>query len=293
MYGGSITNNTVDSNNASYGTGGGVYVSWTSKFVMSGGEISGNTANKFGGGVYASALARSNAHDASDRTAEIVFSGTAKIKNNTVNSSVNNVYLDSSTTAFETVSAALTIQGSLEGQIGVTAGAAAPAIVATGADPVKNYGAIITSDDSRYEIDSIGTELDSKTGAIANGTSLKSIKTEETNGYKKAIIEYPIEVNAQEVNKNIYIRFKLNDEAVLAALNKTDDSEFKTLTEINSYSTLDANGKAYAGIDRDSNPGNAEINKSSDFEDDTRAAPGIQLAIEGNRQLSEIVFEDK
>ena len=152
MYGGSITNNTVDSNNASYGTGGGVYVSWTSKFVMSGGEISGNTANKFGGGVYASALARSNAHDASDRTAEIVFSGTAKIKNNTVNSSVNNVYLDSSTTAFETVSAALTIQGSLEGQIGVTAGAAAPAIVATGADPVKNYGAIITSDDSRYEI---------------------------------------------------------------------------------------------------------------------------------------------
>ena len=153
MYGGSITNNTVDSNNASYGTGGGVYVSWTSKFVMSGGEISGNTANKFGGGVYASALARDNAYDASDRTAEIVVSGTAKIENNTVNSSANNVYLDSSTTAFETVSAALTIQGSLEGQIGVTAEAAAPVIVATGADPnTADYSNIITSDDSRYEI---------------------------------------------------------------------------------------------------------------------------------------------
>ena len=156
----------------------------------------------------------------------------------------------------------------------------------------ERLNSIIQYYDSRYEIDSIGTELNSTTGAIANGTSLKGITTEETNGYKKSIIEYPIEVDAQKV-ENIYIRFKLNDEAVLAALNKTDDSEFKTLTEINSYSTLDANGKAYAGIDRDSNPGNAEINKSSDFEDDTSAAPGIQLAIEGNRQLSGIVFEDK
>ena len=157
----------------------------------------------------------------------------------------------------------------------------------------ERLNSIIQYYDSRYEIDSIGTKLDSGTGAIENGTSPKVIKTEETNGYKKAIIEYPIEVNAQEVNKNIYIRFKLKDEAVLEALNKTNDSEFKTLTEINSYSTLDADGKAYAGIDRDSNPGNAEINKSSDFEDDTSAAPGIQLAVEGNRQLSGIVFEDK
>lgn len=156
----------------------------------------------------------------------------------------------------------------------------------------ERLNSIIQYYDSRYEIDSIGTELDSKTGAIANGTSLKGITTEETNGYKKSIIEYPIEVDAQKV-ENIYIRFKLNDEAVLAALNKTNDSEFKTLTEINSYSTLDTDGKAYAGIDRDSNPGNAEINKSSDFEDDTSAAPGIQLALEGNRQLSGIVFEDK
>ena len=156
----------------------------------------------------------------------------------------------------------------------------------------ERLNSIIQYYDSRYEIDSIGTKLNSTTGAIANGTSLKGITTEETNGYKKAIIEYPIEVDAQKV-ENIYIRFKLNDEAVLAALNKTNDSEFKTLTEINSYSTLDTDGKAYAGIDRDSNPGNAEINKSSDFEDDTSAAPGIQLALEGNRQLSGIVFEDK
>lgn len=156
----------------------------------------------------------------------------------------------------------------------------------------ERLNSIIQYYDSRYEIDSIGTELNSTTGAIANGTSLKGITTEETNGYKKSIIEYPIEVDAQKV-ENIYIRFKLNDEAVLAALNKTNDSEFKTLTEINSYSTLDANGKAYAGIDRDSNPGNAEINKTSEFEDDTSAAPGIQLALEGNRQLSGIVFEDK
>ncbi len=154
MYGGSITKNTVDSNNASYGTGGGVYVSWTSKFVMSGGEISENTANQFGGGVYASALARNNAYDAAGRTAEFEISGAAKIKNNTVNGSANNVYLDSSTTAFETVSAALTIKKPLTGQIGVTAraAAAAPVIVTTGADPHTNYSNIITSDDSNYVI---------------------------------------------------------------------------------------------------------------------------------------------
>ena len=40
MYGGRITKNNADSDAASYGVGGGVYVSWTSKFIMDGGTIS-------------------------------------------------------------------------------------------------------------------------------------------------------------------------------------------------------------------------------------------------------------
>ena len=151
MYGGSITNNSAKSDAASYGVGGGVYVSWTSKFVMSGGTISENTATQNGGGLYASALAKEYV-SSSGGAAALNVSGDAIIRDNTVDSKKNNVYLDSSTTDIDAVSATLTINNPLTGEIGVTAAAAVPVIIATGAESDTDYSAVITSDNTGYEI---------------------------------------------------------------------------------------------------------------------------------------------
>ena len=157
MYGGSITNNNADSTAASYGVGGGVYVSWTSKFIMDGGTISENTATQFGGGVYASALARKNAYD-SGGAAELKFSGTATITGNKAGNEKSNVYLDSDTSDsnYETVSVKIAITEPLTGTIGVTTKdlptAGRPVTIATGAAAGKNYSTNITSDKNGYEI---------------------------------------------------------------------------------------------------------------------------------------------
>ena len=164
MYGGSITNNVADSDWSSYGTGGGVYVSWTAKFNMSDGEITGNTASQLGGGVYASALARSYEND-TGTTATVKLSGASKITGNTVNGNANNVYLSTSTSnnKFETINSTITIDGNLTGKVGVTAGKTVtqghPVTIATGAVSGKDYSGIVESDDTSYEIQNRGSIL--------------------------------------------------------------------------------------------------------------------------------------
>ena len=157
MYGGRITKNNADSDAASYGVGGGVYVSWTSKFIMNGGTISENTATQFGGGVYAPALAKKNAYS-SGGAAELKFSGTATITGNKAGNEKSNVYLDSDTSDsnYETVSVKIAITEPLTGTIGVTTKdlptAGRPVTIATGADSDTDYSTVITSDNTGYEI---------------------------------------------------------------------------------------------------------------------------------------------
>ncbi len=157
MYGGSIKNNNADSDAASYGVGGGVYVSWTSKFIMNGGTISENTATQFGGGVYASAFAKSNAYSYGG-AAEINIFGQAMITDNKAGNEKNNLYLDSHTADnnYDTVSAKIAISEPLTGTIGVTTKdlptAGNPVIIATDAKADKNYSTNITSDKNGYEI---------------------------------------------------------------------------------------------------------------------------------------------
>lgn len=153
MYGGSISGNTaaVEEGWESYGNGGGVYVSHMAEFVMTGGTISGNKATQFGGGVYASAFAKDYKYGTSN-VATLNVSGDAIINDNTVDNNANNVYLDSDTTEFDTIRATLTINNPLTGKIGVTAGAAVPVTIATGADSDTDYSAIITSDNADYKV---------------------------------------------------------------------------------------------------------------------------------------------
>ena len=153
MYGGNIIGNTatVAGDWKSYGNGGGVYVSHMAEFVMSGGAISGNTAKQFGGGVFASAFAKHYKYGTSN-AAKLKISGNAVIKNNTADSSTNNVYLDSSTTEFDTINSTLTIIGDLTGEIGVTAAAKPPVVIATGATKNTSYSTYIKSDNKEYTV---------------------------------------------------------------------------------------------------------------------------------------------
>ena len=81
MNGGSISNNK--------GThfGGGVYVNVGGNFTMTGGEISGNTAEQYGGGVYV------EYSTAQHKSGTFTVSGNAKIIDNKVGDSTNNVEL--------------------------------------------------------------------------------------------------------------------------------------------------------------------------------------------------------
>ena len=153
MYGGSIKENVANSTMGISGTGrgAGVYVGSTGEFNMNGGTISKNTTDKVGGGVFASAFAKYYMYGTSN-AAKLKISGNAVIKNNTADSSTNNVYLDSSTTESDTVNATLTITGDLTGEIGVTAAAKPPVVIATGATKNTSYSMYIKSDNKEYTV---------------------------------------------------------------------------------------------------------------------------------------------
>ena len=155
MYGGSIQNNTADSTTPSYGAGGGVYVSWTSKFTMSGGTINGNTASQYGGGVYVSALAKESAY-VSGGVASFEVAGSATVTGNQAGGKTENVYLGSSVSNYEAVSAQLAITSRLSGTIGVTTEnqpmTSKPVTIATGATANVDYSNNIVSDDTQYKI---------------------------------------------------------------------------------------------------------------------------------------------
>ncbi len=95
----------------------------------------------------------------------------------------------------------------------------------------------------------------------------------------------------------IYIRFKLSDEAVLGLLN--GDATLDNLTEISSYSTYTSSGEHYASVDEDSAVDNVAVELDNNnrfikttFEDDTDMAPSLVLQADKNNIISGTVFED-
>ena len=142
--------------------------------------------------------------------------------------------------------------------------------------------------DARYELFKIGTE--SKEGNIIGEIEKPTVAQYDNNTkYNKAIIDANTEIESGK-DSDIYVQFKLNREAVLNILNGKEN--LNNVAEINSYSVYKDN-KIYAGIDIDSNPGNAIPEDKTTYEDDTDEAPGLLLEVaNGERKISGKVFLD-
>ena len=158
MSGGIITDNRAKGNQ--YKNGGGVYIVQYTKqgtgvitgvFTMTGGKITGNTADIYGGGVYIQDNGIFN------------VSGDANVSGNTVNGRANNVYLSDT-------NGVLTITGTLSGaKFGITANANKPFTSGwntnmSGSDPTQFF----TSDLDDCYVTLSGDEVELRNGYQIN-----------------------------------------------------------------------------------------------------------------------------
>lgn len=142
--------------------------------------------------------------------------------------------------------------------------------------------------DSNYTLIKTGTGIDEKgnvTGDISNSGSQSY-----NDKYQKVIINTNSKIEHNK-SADVYVQFELNRDAVLKILN--DKENLDNVVEINSYSVFDTDGKVYAGIDTDSNPGNAVPGDKTTYEDDTDSAPGLKLVVSDKaREMTGKVFLD-
>ena len=142
--------------------------------------------------------------------------------------------------------------------------------------------------DSNYTSIKTGTGIDEKgnvTGDISNSGSQSY-----NDKYQKVIINTNSKIEHNK-SADVYVQFELNRDAVLKILN--DKENLDNVVEINSYSVFDTDGKVYAGIDTDSNPGNAVPGDTTTYEDDTDSAPGLKLVVSDKaREMTGKVFLD-
>ena len=152
---------------------------------------------------------------------------------------------------------------------------------------ITQINSIVDYYDSNYTLLRAGTTLD-ENGSIT-GEELVHTDTAYNDEYTKTVIETNSRLEAQK-QTDIYIEFQLSREQVVNLLN--DGEVLDNVVEINSYSVFDGNGSVYAGIDKDSNPGNSTPGDTTTYQDDTDSAPGFKLELADARQLSGKAFLD-
>lgn len=138
--------------------------------------------------------------------------------------------------------------------------------------------------DERYEIETIKDE------------SGKDVHYEKDSSYNQSVYK-KLYINTNKMIEHekeavYYITYKLTNNAVNVALNQ--QLTLDSVTEVTSYSTFeDAKGtKKYAGIDKNSQPGNTVPENIDTYEDDTDKAPSMILKSTNNRVIKGTVWED-
>ena len=152
----------------------------------------------------------------------------------------------------------------------------------TKANSIVNYF------DNRYELVAAGTGIDGQNNITGNLNIASNGKYNDE--YNKAIIDTNTVIKSGESNY-LYVQYKLNREAVLQILNNKET--LYSTVEINSYTVYkDNNENTVAAVDIDSVPGNMKIGNVDTYEDDTDAAPPVQLELTDARKIAGTVFVD-
>ncbi len=143
--------------------------------------------------------------------------------------------------------------------------------------------------DNRYAINSI--YYYTQDGKLEKKIEYKEDENYNKDGFKKVTLNVNQNIEPQS-KKDIYIQYKLDNDAINAVLNKR--ATLNSVTEISSYSTYEDKNfsKVYGGIESDSNPETAKpINKET-YEDDTDSAPSLILELQEGRVIKGTVWED-
>ena len=152
----------------------------------------------------------------------------------------------------------------------------------TKANSIVNYF------DNRYELVAAGTGIDGQNNITGNLNIASNGKYNDE--YNKAIIDTNTVIKSGESNY-LYVQYKLDREAVLQIINNKET--LYSTVEINSYTVYkDNNGNTVAAVDVDSVPGNMKIGNVDTYEDDTDAAPPVQLELTDARKIAGTVFVD-
>ncbi len=152
--------------------------------------------------------------------------------------------------------------------------------------------------DSRYEIMSVGTTLDSN-GKVIQDSGMEFQTSGTTGNYTAGLItsENGINVGPQQQSV-IYIEYKISRDSISSIFDEngsvTGNDTFNAIFEIFEYGTYENSNytNVYAGVDVDSNPGNVDIDDRTTIQDDTDFAPGIKLVLKEERTTSGTVFVD-
>ena len=134
----------------------------------------------------------------------------------------------------------------------------------------------------------------------ANYQEQGSILGSDGTTYNKAHIELntPIRLNSGDI-KELYVTYKVKKSTVDGVKDAIILGDKSNIVEISGYSTYTLDGKCAGKVDCDSAPGNvniAQFNHRDRYEDDTYAAPVLNIEFEHNeniREISGLAWEDR
>ena len=142
---------------------------------------------------------------------------------------------------------------------------------------------------NEYQSIKVGKKLEAD-GTIKESSRISNITQNTVGKYTKANIPANLQVNGEN---SIYVQLEVKPTEIVKLLeDDTEPINLDNWVEITSYSSKDKNENIYASIDKDSQPGNLNINDSTTYEDDTDKAPGLKLILQEEREVSGIVFVD-
>ncbi|MCI9064169.1 MAG: hypothetical protein HFJ17_06165, partial [Clostridia bacterium] len=137
----------------------------------------------------------------------------------------------------------------------------------------------------------IGKHVNKKGDIVSDELSYTKLASENTDYYKMRINQTDLELDGTKGEGIIYVQLEVKPEKIVEIL--STDIKINNFAEIASYSIRDKQNRPYAGIDKDSQPGNMIVGKQSTYEDDTDKSPSLVIVLQEERKIEGKVFIDK